>query len=60
MNEDERNALATHSRITNSDFLHRRDAMKPAEFFETNHFLENGETINSRPSAIFFDGGSPN
>jgi len=27
--------------------------MKPAYFFETSHFLENGETTDSRPPAIF-------
>ncbi|RLC21061.1 MAG: hypothetical protein DRI57_03250 [Deltaproteobacteria bacterium] len=31
--------------------------MKPEYFFETSHFLENGETIDNKPSAIFFDGG---
>ena len=31
--------------------------MKPADFFETSHFLENGETANSNPPAIFFNGG---
>ncbi len=31
--------------------------MKPADFFETSCFLENGETIDNKPSAIFFNGG---
>jgi len=31
--------------------------MKPAYFFETSHFLENGETVNNKPPAIFSDGG---
>jgi len=31
--------------------------MKPAYFFETSRFLENGETTASRPPAIFSDGG---
>ncbi len=40
----------------NNDFCTGRDAMNPAEFFETSHFRENGEIVNSKP-AIFFNGG---
>ena len=31
--------------------------MKPADFFETSHLLENGETANNNSPAIFFNGG---
>jgi len=31
--------------------------MKPADFFETSHFLENDETADNNPPAIFFNGG---
>jgi len=31
--------------------------MKTADFFETSHFLENGETADNNPPAIFFNGG---